>query len=96
MAQRIRWTEAAWEDLDAAAEYIFRDSPRTCQYFYVISDGKTNQAVGMEASWNKFTVVKPGEAHELLPKPVKEQLCPVTQVAAPPFWQQGWPPSPQA
>lgn len=50
----------------------FRDGPRTCQYFYVIADGETNDSVGMEASWNVFTVVKPGEPHELLPKPVKD------------------------
>lgn len=50
----------------------FRDGPRTCQYFYVIADGETNDSVGMEASWNVFTVVKPGESHELLPNPVKD------------------------
>jgi len=50
----------------------FRDGPRTCQYFYVIADGETNDSVGMEASWNVFTVMKPGESHELLPKPVKD------------------------
>lgn len=55
-----------------AAIAIFRDSPRTCQYYYVISDGKTNDAVGMEASWNRFEVIRPGTEHELLPKPVKD------------------------
>lgn len=51
---------------------VFRDNPRTCQYFYVLADGKTNEAVGMEASWNRFTLVKPGEKHPLLPTPVKD------------------------
>lgn len=51
---------------------VFRDNPRTCQYYYVLADGKTNQAVGMEASWNKFTVIKPGVKHPLLPTPVKD------------------------
>ena len=50
----------------------FRDGPRTCQYYYVIADGETNDAVGMEASWDTFYVIKPGEAHPLLPKPVKD------------------------
>lgn len=51
---------------------IFRDSPRTCQYFYVIADAKTNRAVGMEASWNTFFTIEPGQHHALLPKPVKD------------------------
>jgi hypothetical protein len=51
-----------------------RDHPRTCQYFYVIADGNTNRAVGMEASWDKFDVIQSGEAHPLLPKPVKDAV----------------------
>ena len=51
---------------------VFRDGPRTCQYYYVVADGETNEAVGMEASWDVFAVVPPGEAHPLLPKPVKD------------------------
>ena len=53
---------------------IFRDSPRTCQYFYVIADAKTNRAVGMEASWNNFFTIEPGQHHPLLPKPVKDTV----------------------
>ena len=33
MAPRIKWTEAAWEDLDSAAEYVSRDSPRYAAAF---------------------------------------------------------------
>ncbi|MFG0332389.1 MAG: C45 family autoproteolytic acyltransferase/hydrolase, partial [Maioricimonas sp. JB049] len=51
---------------------IFRESPRTCEYFYVVADAKTNQAVGMEASWDVMDVIRPGEAHPLLPSPVKD------------------------
>jgi hypothetical protein len=53
---------------------IFRDNPRTCEYFYVIADGKTGQGVGMEASWNVFGVVKMGESHPRLPNPVKDAV----------------------
>ncbi len=60
-------------DLDAAVA-IFRDAPRTCQYFYVVADGKTNRAVGMEASWNIFSLVQPGEAHPLLAHPVADAV----------------------
>lgn len=51
---------------------IFRDNPRTCEYYYVVSDAKTNEAVGMEASWDVMNVIKPGAGHDLLPKPVKD------------------------
>jgi hypothetical protein len=53
---------------------IFRDQPRTCQYFYVIADGKTNRAVGREGSWDKFVLVKPGEASERLPRAVRDAV----------------------
>lgn len=59
------------DDLDEAIA-IFRDTPRTCQYFYVVADGKSNRAVGMEASWDTFALVQPGEAHPLLPSPVAD------------------------
>ncbi|HTU24868.1 MAG TPA: hypothetical protein VMF30_05695, partial [Pirellulales bacterium] len=29
---------------------------------------------GMEASWDKFAVIQPGEGHPLLPKPVKDAV----------------------
>ncbi|MFN0196108.1 MAG: C45 family autoproteolytic acyltransferase/hydrolase [Planctomycetaceae bacterium] len=51
---------------------VFRDNPRTCQYFYVVSDGETRQAAGMEASWNVFRMIKPGQMHPLLPTPVAD------------------------
>lgn len=73
MAFLVREALEKANDLDEAIT-IFRDSPRTCQYFYVMADGKTNRAVGMEASWNVFTMVKPGEAHPLLPNPVEDSV----------------------
>lgn len=71
MALLIRETLETADSLDKAIS-VFRDGPRTCQYFYVIADGETNEAVGMEASWDVFTVIKPGETHPLLPTPVKD------------------------
>jgi hypothetical protein len=59
------------KDLDTAIS-IFRDNRRTCQYFYVVADGKTNRAVGMEASFGTFSLVKQGEAHPLLPNAVND------------------------
>lgn len=53
---------------------IFRDQPRTCQYFYVAADGETGKAIGFEASWNRFEVIQPGQAHPLLPKAVPDAV----------------------
>ena len=71
MALLVREALETAKSLDEAIA-TFRDGPRTCQYFYVIADGETNEAVGMEASWDVFTVIKPGETNPLLPKPVKD------------------------
>jgi isopenicillin-N N-acyltransferase like protein len=70
MAFLVREALEKGDTLDSALA-VFRDNPRTCQYYYVVADGKTNRAVGMEASWNVFRVIKPGEKHPLLPSPVK-------------------------
>ena len=51
---------------------VFRDNPRTCQYYYVLADAKTNRAVGMEASWDTFQLIEPGASHPLLPNGVKD------------------------
>ncbi len=39
---------------------IFRDAQRTCEYYYVISDGNTNRAIGVDAAWDHFETVEPG------------------------------------
>jgi isopenicillin-N N-acyltransferase like protein len=71
MAFLVREALEKGDTLDKALA-VFRDNPRTCQYYYVVADGKTNRAVGMEASWDVYRVVKPGEKHPLLPTPVKD------------------------
>ena len=53
---------------------IFRDHPRTCEYFFVIADGKTGKGVGIEASWDAFAVVAMGESHPKLPEAVKDAV----------------------
>ncbi len=71
MALLVRDVLQTAADLDAAIA-VFRDAPRTCEYYYVIADGTTNRAVGMEATWNKLNVIQPGESHPLLPAAVKD------------------------
>ena len=71
MSLLVREALETGSDLEKAIA-VFRENPRTCEYFYVIADAKTNEAVGMEASWDEFSLVKPGGKHPLLPKPVKD------------------------
>ena len=73
MAFLVREALETANDLDEALA-VFEKNPRTCPYFYVVADGKTNRAVGMEASWNVFMTVKPGEAHPLLPNAVEDAV----------------------
>ncbi len=53
---------------------IFRNAARTCEYYYVISDGKTRNAVGLKCRPDLFEIVRPGEAHSELPSPVADTV----------------------
>lgn len=71
MALLVREALETGHNLDQAVD-VFRNNPRTCEYYYVVADARANRAVGMEASWNRFNLVQPGEAHPLLPVAVKD------------------------
>ena len=71
MALLVRMALEGADDLDEAVA-VFRDHPRTCQYFYVVADGKAGRGVGMEASWDHFAVIKMGESEPRLPCPIKD------------------------
>jgi isopenicillin-N N-acyltransferase like protein len=73
MAFLVREVLETAGDLDAAVA-IFRDNPRTCEYYFVVADGKTNRAVGMEAAWNRFALVQPNSTHPRLPRPVEDAV----------------------
>jgi isopenicillin-N N-acyltransferase-like protein len=64
------------EEADTLARGIavFHNNPRTCEYYFVLADGQTGKAVGMEASWNTLTVVGMGESHPRLPHPLKDAV----------------------
>ncbi|MCO5167679.1 MAG: C45 family autoproteolytic acyltransferase/hydrolase [Planctomycetes bacterium] len=49
----------------AEALEVFRASPRTCEYYYVISDGKTRDAVGIWATPDVLETIQPGESYAL-------------------------------
>lgn len=45
---------------------LWKNSPRTCEYYYVFADGKTNRAVGVAATPENIEFVLPGQSHPLL------------------------------
>lgn len=49
---------------------IFKDSPRTCEYYYVISEVKKKKAIAIRATPEEFQTLKPGENSPLLPLPL--------------------------
>lgn len=73
MAQLMREVMEKADTLESAID-IFRKGPRTCEYYYVICDGNSRTAVGLETTPDKFVTVFPGESHPLLPRPVKDAL----------------------
>ena len=73
MAQLMREVMEKANTLDEAVE-IMRRGPRTCEYYYVIADGKSKRAVGIAATPTKFEVVQPNQAHPQLPHPIKDAV----------------------
>jgi len=45
---------------------LWKNSPRTCEYYYVFAEGRTRRAVGVAARPESLEFVHPGEAHPLL------------------------------
>jgi len=73
MAQLVREVMENADTLEQAVE-IMRKSPRTCEYYYVISDGKGRKAVGVKATSKVFETVEMGAAHPELKHPVKDTV----------------------
>ncbi len=73
MAQLVREVMEKANTLDEAVE-IMRRGPRTCEYYYVISDAKSKRAVGIAAWPDRFDVVLPGQSHPQLPHPFKDAM----------------------
>lgn len=66
MAQLLREVMEKADTLDDAVR-IMRQGPRTCEYYYVVSDGKSRRAVGIAATPTRFDVIHPGESVPQLP-----------------------------
>ncbi len=73
MAQLMREVMEKAGTIDEAVE-IMRTSPRTCEYYYVISDAKTNRAVGIAATPDKFETIWAGDSHPQLPHPIENTV----------------------
>ena len=53
---------------------LFRDTPRTCEYYYVISDAKIPDARGLACTPEKCEIIKPNQSHPLLPHPMEDAV----------------------
>jgi len=73
MAELVREVMEKANTLDEAVE-IMRKGPRTCEYYYVISDAKSKKAVGIAATPEKFEIVLPNQAHPLLPHAIQDAV----------------------
>ena len=73
MAQLIREVMEKCSTLEEAIE-LMRTSKRTCEYYYVISDGRTKKACGIKATKDIFEVILPGGEHPQLAHPVKDTV----------------------
>jgi isopenicillin-N N-acyltransferase like protein len=45
---------------------ILQTSPRTCEYYYVFSDGKTNESFGVYATADQLQFITPGDSYALI------------------------------
>ncbi|MBN2507649.1 MAG: hypothetical protein JXQ71_13235 [Verrucomicrobia bacterium] len=73
MAQLVRDVMEQAETLDQAAA-LMRRSPRTCEYYYVLSHGTSRRAVGIAATPETFDIVHPGQSHPLLPHAIPDAV----------------------
>jgi len=53
---------------------LWTKSPRTCEYYYVFADGKTNDAVGVAATPEKLELIGPGQADARLGEGIQDAV----------------------
>ncbi len=73
MAELVREVMENATTLDDAVR-IMKKGPRSCEYYYVISDAKTKRAVGIHATPSQFETILPGQSHPLLPHKMKDAV----------------------
>ncbi len=73
MAQLLREVMETCDTIEQAVE-VFKKGPRTCEYYYVISDAKSMKACGLACTPEKVEIIWSGEAHPQLPHAVKDAV----------------------
>lgn len=53
---------------------LLKRTPRTCEYYYVISSGQDHHAAGIEATSTEVQVLQPGDSYPLLPNPSPDAI----------------------
>ena len=53
---------------------LWKNSPRTCEYYYVFADGKTNRAVGVSALPESIEFIHPGQSHPRLGEGIEDAV----------------------
>lgn len=66
----------ALEECDTLDEVktLWQSSPRTCEYYYVFADGKTNEAVGVAALPESIEFIDPGQSHPRLGEGIEDAV----------------------
>ena len=73
MAQLMREVMEKAGSLAEAVE-IMRKGPRTCEYYYVISDAAARTSVGIKATPEIFETIAPGQDHPQLKTPIEDTV----------------------
>jgi hypothetical protein len=73
MAQLMREVMERANTIEQAVD-IMRKGPRTCEYYYVISDAKSKRAVGIAATSDTFETVWAGQSHPRLPHAIADAV----------------------
>jgi isopenicillin-N N-acyltransferase-like protein len=73
MAQLVREVMEKCSTMDEAID-LMRRTPRTCEYYYVLADAKSQRACGIKATPDIFEVVGTGESHPELADPVADTV----------------------
>ena len=73
MALLLRKALEEADTLDEAVD-IFRRARRTCEYYYVVSDGKVPDARGLYCTPKEFVSLRPGQKHARLPDAVDDAV----------------------
>jgi len=73
MATLMRRALEECDSLDKVKQ-LWTTSPRTCEYYYVFADGKTNQAVGVAATPEAIEFILPGQSHPQLGEGIEDTV----------------------